>query len=131
MFHTYRMTGAVALGCLLTAGAPQARATSTDYRFELAGMPQPSGGKDVVQVRLVRTSNGQPVAEAVIIESRADMGAGMESMTAPVTPGEAKGGMYTFDVAPSMTGKWVLHLSAMVQGEAEPVHGDITADLVK
>ena len=104
-----------------------------DYRFELVGKPRLVNQKDVVQVRLVHIADGKPVPDAVIFETKADMGpAGMETMTAPVKTMPAKGGIYSFrDFDPGMAGTWALHLAAKVQGEAETVRGTINADLVK
>jgi hypothetical protein len=126
------VTGAAALACGLAFTAMPAFAKSADYRFELVGKPTLSGQKDIVQVRLVHVPDGKPVADAVIFESKADMGpAGMESMTAPVKALPAKGGTYSFEVEPGMAGTWALHLAAKVQGETETVRGTINADLVK
>ena len=89
-------------------------------------------GRHVVQVRLVRVADGKPVSDAVIFESKADMGpAGMETMTAPVKAMSPKGGLYSFEIDPGMAGAWALHLAAKVQGEPETVRGTVNADLVK
>lgn len=123
---------AAAFAGLVTTTILPARAAATDYRFELVGKPQLAGQKDMVQIRLVRVSDGKPVPDAVIFESTADMGpAGMATMTAPVKPMPAKGGIYSFEVDPGMAGTWALHLAAKVQGEAETVRGTVNADLVK
>jgi hypothetical protein len=121
---------AFALGAAIAA-LPSLAATA-DYRFELAGKPQLSGQKDIVQVRLVHVADGKPVADAVIFETKADMGPmGMETMGAPVKALDAKAGIYSFEVDPGMAGTWALHLAAKVQGEPETVRGTVTADLVK
>jgi YtkA-like len=94
------LAGAAALACSLFSTVA-VHAAASDYRFELVGKSHRSGQKNVVQVRLVHTPDGKPVPDAVIFESKADMGpAGMESMTAPVkaTPG-AKGA--------STASKWI------------------------
>lgn len=131
MLHKRHFTGAALAFGLAFAGF-QALAKADDYRFELVGKPQIVKHKDVVQVRLVHAADGKPVLDAVIFESRADMGpAGMETMTAPVKAIPAKGGVYGFEVDPSMAGTWALHLAAKVQGEAETVRGTVNADLVK
>ena len=109
--------------------------TTTGYRFELVGQPKASGGKSTVSVRIVHTADNKPVAGAIIIQSRADMGPiGMAAMTAPVkampstTPG-----VYTFEVANSPVwnkpDKWELSFSAKVQGEAQTVHGAVVVTL--
>jgi hypothetical protein len=126
------VASAAALACGLALTAMPAFAKSADYRFELGGKPQLSGQKDVIQVRLLHVPDGKPVTDAVVFESKADMGpAGMESMTAPVKALPAKGGTYSFEVDPGMAGTWALHLAAKVQGETETVRGTINADLVK
>lgn len=127
----------LAAGALLAAGLisiSAAHAAAQDYRFELAGKPTVSAGKNTVQVRLVHVTDGKPVPDAVIFESKADMGpAGMPTMPAPVTPTPtpATNGVYSFDVEPGMAGTWALHLAAKVQGEQETVRGTVNADLVK
>lgn len=112
--------------------AATAGAAATDYRFELVGTPRLAAGKDIVQIRLVRAVDGRPVENAVIFESKADMGpAGMATMTAPVKAMPSKGAVYSFEVDPGMAGTWALHLAAKVQGEADTVRGTVNADLVK
>lgn len=126
------LASAAALAGILMATVLPAHAAAADYRFELVGKPQLSGQKDMVQIRLVRVSDGKPVSDAVIFESKADMGpADMATMTAPVKAMPPKGGIYSFDVDPGMAGTWALHLAAKVQGESETVHGTVNADLVK
>ncbi len=126
------LASAAALGCGVTFAGIEAWAKSADYRFELVGKPQLSGQKDVVHVRLVRAADGKPVPDAVIFESKADMGpAGMATMIAPVKALPAKGGIYSFEVDPGMAGAWALHFAAKVQGKAETVRGTLNADLVK
>jgi YtkA-like len=132
MISTRILAGAAALACGLAFTAVQANAKDTDYRFELVGKPQPSAKKDIVQVRLLHVADGKSVPDAVIFESKADMGpAGMDTMTAPVKALPAKGGIYSFEVEPGMAGTWALHLAAKVQGEPDTVRGTVNADLVK
>lgn len=132
MTSTRILAGAAAFACVLALTAVQAHAVASDYRFELVGKPRLAAKKDIVQIRLVRVADGKPVPDAVIFESKADMGpAGMETMTAPVKAMPPKGGIYSFEVDPGMAGTWALHLAAKVQGEAETVRGTVNADLVK
>ncbi len=127
-----KLASAPALAGVLAIAVFPAHAAATDYRFELVGKPQLSGQKDRIQIRLVRVSDGKPVPDAVIFESKADMGpAGMATMTAPMKAMPPKGGVYSFEVDPGMAGTWALHLAAKVQGEPETVHGTVDADLVK
>lgn len=114
------------------AGNPKTYAAAQDYRFELTGKPIVSAGKDTVQVRLIHGADSKPVPDAVIFESKADMGpSGMATMPAPVKAMPAKDGVYSFEVEPGMAGTWALHLAAKVQGEPETVTGTINVDLVK
>lgn len=132
MIRNRVFAGAVALACGAAFAALPSFAAAIDYRFELAGKPQLSGGKDIVEVRLVHAADGKLVPDAVIFESTADMGpAGMPTMPAPVKALPAKSGIYSFEIDPGMAGTWALHLSAKVQGEAETVRGTLDADLVK
>lgn len=133
MMSKASFASATALACALVFGTVQAHAAATDYRFELAGKPEPSSaGKSVVPVRLVHVPDNKPVTNAVIFESKADMGpAGMAVMTAPVKAMPPQNGVYRFEVAPSMTGVWAVTLAAKVQGETETIRGSITTDLVK
>lgn len=125
----------LAAGALLTANlasVSMADAAAQDYRFELAGKPTVAAGKNTVRVRLVHVADGKPVPDAVVFESKADMGpAGMPTMPAPVKTMPAKDGIYSFEVEPGMAGTWALHLAAKVQGEPETVRGTINADLAK
>lgn len=57
-----------ATGLLLAAsgaGISRAEAAAQDYRFELAGRPALSAGKDLVQVRLVHVAEVQGEPETV------------------------------------------------------------------
>ena len=132
MTSTRLFASVTALVCAYALGTLPALAKADDYRFELVGKPQAKAGKEIVQVRLVHAPDSKPVPDAVIFESSVDMGPmGMATMTAPVKAMPAKGGVYSFEVEPGMTGTWALHLAAKVQGEPETVRGTITADLVK
>lgn len=132
MKFTRILASALALGCGFAFPVTPGQAKAADYRFELVEKPQLVSKKDIVQVRLVRIADGKPVTDAVIFESKADMGpAGMETMTAPVNTLSSKSGIYSFEIDPGMAGTWALHLAAKVQGEPETVRGTVNADLVK
>jgi hypothetical protein len=114
--------------------ASSAWAAAKDYRFELAGAAPPTGKAGTVKVRLVHVPDGKPVPDAVVFESRFDMGPdGMPTMTAPATPlkGAGEGGVYEVQVEPSMAGNWALALAAKVQGEPETVRGTVTLAVPK
>ena len=66
---------ALALALVLAAAPSGLLAAPQDYRFELAGTPQLApGGKSLVSVRLVRTTDNKPITDAVMFEAKADMG---------------------------------------------------------
>ena len=124
----------MALVLAVASGAVQpALAKAQDYRFELAGKPEMSGGKDIIRVRLVHVPDGKPVPGAVIFESRADMGpAGMPTMTGPIKAMPSnEPGIYSFEIEPGMAGTWAITLAAKVQGETETVRGTVNAGLTK
>ncbi|MBC9176013.1 FixH family protein [Pseudoroseomonas ludipueritiae] len=103
-------------------------AAASDYRFELAEARSAGPGKTDVTLRLVRASDGRPVPDAVIFQTRADMApAGMPTMTGSVAaqPGQ-RPGTYRFVVETGMAGNWALALSAKVQGEPETVRATVT-----
>ena len=132
MIRNHVVAGALAFAVGVALAALPSFAATTDYRFELVGKPQLSGHKDIVQVRVVHVADGKPVPDAVIFESKADMGPeGMATMGAPVKSLPAKDGVYSFEVEPGMAGTWALHLAAKVQGEPDTVRGTLNADLVK
>ena len=133
MSFIHHATGAAALALFLLARISGADAAAGDYRFELAGNPQAAGDKSIVAVRLTHTPDNKPVAEAVIIQTRADMAPdGMKEMTAPVKALPPKEpGVYLFEIEPGMAGGWMLSLAAKVQGEAETVRGSVTVKLAK
>lgn len=132
MIRNRIVAGAFAFASGVFVAALPAFAATTDYKFDLVGKPQLSKGKDVVQVRLVHVADGKPVPDAVIFESKADMGPeGMATMGAPVKALAAKDGVYSFEVDPGMAGTWALHLAAKVQGEPETVRGTVNAALAK
>lgn len=108
--------------------APGAFSAASDYRFELANARSAGPGKTDVTVRLVRASDGRPVPDAVIFQTRADMApAGMPTMTGNVTPQAGQQpGSYRFQVDTGMAGNWALTLSAKVQGEPETVRATVT-----
>jgi len=133
MSFIHSAAGAAALAITLLARTVGADAAAGDYRFELVGNPEAAGGKSIVAVRLTHAPDGKPVAGAVIIQTRADMGPdGMKEMTAPVKALPPKDpSVYRFEIEPGMAGGWMLTLAAKVQGETETVRGTVTVKLAK
>lgn len=95
-------------------------ASVSDYRFELVKADPAGPATTKVMVRLLHVPDGKPVPDAVIFETRADMGpSGMAAMSGAVTPlPPAPGGLYPFQVETGMAGGWALNLAAKIQGEA-------------
>lgn len=119
----------IAAAMLAATTASIAGAGAGDYSFELAGPPVASGDVTTVKMRLIHLPEKKPVADAVIFETRFDMGPdGMPTMTAPAQamPDASEPGVYVFEVEPSMAGQWALTVAAKVQGEEETVRGSVT-----
>lgn len=125
--------GLAALALFLASTANVVLAAAKDYRFETVGPITKSGESTIVKVRLIRIADSKPVPDAVIFQTRLDMGPdGMASMTAPVKASTStEPGVYAFEIAPSMAGNWGLTLAAKVQGEAETVRGTVTVAVSK
>ena len=103
-------------------------AGANDYTFEPVKAEVKKGNGVILTVRLVHKPTGKPVSDAVIISPRIDMSPdGMATMTAPVTPAAgAEPGTYAFRTDLAMAGRWLLTVSAKVQGERETVTGKVT-----
>jgi hypothetical protein len=82
----------------------------------------------VVSVRLKHKATGRPVTDAVIVQTRIDMGPdGMGEMASPLASVPSnEPGVYSFKTDLSMQGRWLLSIAAKVQGEPETVVGKIT-----
>ena len=115
---------------ILTAPA---LAGANDYVFEPVKAELKKGDDVVVSVRLKHKVSGKPVADAVIVQTRIDMGPdGMGEMASPLTPvPSGEPGVYAFKTDLSMVGRWLLSIAAKVQGEAETVVGKITFRAIK
>ncbi|MGC1180457.1 MAG: FixH family protein [Methyloceanibacter sp.] len=107
--------------------AMQARAGADDYIFEPV-KPEFQKGDATLAVRLVQKSTSKPVADAVIVRSRVDMGPdGMPTMESQLKPEPRnEPGVYSFKTNLPMAGHWLLSIAAKVQGEPETVVGKIT-----
>jgi YtkA-like len=103
-------------------------AGANDYVFEPLKAEIKKGDDVVVSVRLKHKATGKPVADAVIVQTRIDMGPdGMGEMASPLTPvPSSEPGVYTFKTDLSMVGRWLLSIAAKIQGEPETVVGKIT-----
>jgi hypothetical protein len=101
---------------------------ASDYVFEPVKAEVKKGDDVVVSVRLKHKATGKPVTDAVIVQTRIDMGPdGMGEMASPLTPVPSnEPGVYSFKTDLSMQGRWLLSIAAKVQGEPETVVGKIT-----
>jgi len=113
-------TMASAAALAITISGP-ALAAPQEYSYELMQVV-PVGSNEVeVTVELVRTSDGAPVADAVISASKVDMKSadGTEMTGKEIDTAAERPGRHQFLIETSSTGTWVLHLSAKVPG---PLH---------
>jgi hypothetical protein len=103
-------------------------AGAKDYVFEPVKADVKKGDDVIVSVRLKHKATGKPITDAVIIQTRIDMGPdGMGEMASPLTAVPSnEPGVYSFKTDLSMAGRWLLSIAAKVQGEAETVVGKIT-----
>src|SRR5262245_30714511 len=103
-------------------------AGANDYVFEPVKAELKKGDDVVVSVRLKHKATGKPVTDAVIVQTRIDMGPdGMGEMASPLTPVPSnEPGVDSFRTDLSMQGRWLLSIAAKVQGEPETVVGKIT-----
>jgi YtkA-like protein len=101
-------------------------AGANDYAFEPVAT-EVNRGAVTVSVRLVHKPTGKPVTDAVIVQTRIDMAPdGMATMASPIAPAPSPSpGVYAFKTDLIMAGRWLLSISAKVQGEPETVIGKV------
>ena len=117
----------VAFATAVTFSFP-AFAGAKDYVFEPVNAEVKKGDDVIVSVRLKQKATGKLVTDAVIAQTRIDMGPdGMGEMTSPLTAVPSnEPGVYSFKTDLAMEGRWLLSIAAKIQGEAETVVGKIT-----
>src|SRR5262245_6130133 len=110
-----------------TSFAGTAFAGADDYAFEPVSGQIKSSNVATIAVRLVHKPSGKPVPAAAIVQTRIDMTPdGMASMAAAIVPlPNPEPGVYAFKAPLTMTGRWLLTVSAKVQGEPETVTGKV------
>jgi len=125
MIRKFLLAGAALAVAASVAGT--AFAGANDYAFEPVKAEVKSGNEATVAVRLVHKPSGKPVADATIVQTRLDMAPdGMASMTTAHVPlPSPEPGVYAFKASLTMAGRWLLTISAKVQGEADPLVGKI------
>ena len=103
-------------------------AGADDYVFEPVKSEIKSSNVATVAVRLVHKPTGKPVTDAAIVQTRLDMAPdGMADMATAIVPlPSPEPGVYAFKAPLTMTGRWLLTISAKVQGEPETVLGKLT-----
>ena len=108
-------------------------AGANDYTFESVAPEWKKGDDVVVAVRLTHKPSGKPVADAVIVRTRVDMGPdNMADMVSPVAAVPSKEpGVYAFKTDLPMAGRYLLSVAAKVQGEPETVIGKVILKAVK
>jgi len=102
-------------------------AGADDYVFEPVKAEIKSSNVATVAVRLVYKPTGKPVTDAAIVQTRLDMAPdGMADMAAAIAPMPSpEPGVYAFKAPLTMAGRWLLTISAKVQGEPENVVGKL------
>ena len=125
MTTKFLLAAALAAGMSLSGAA--AWAGAVDYAFEPVAAELKKGDDVIVAVRLLHKPTKKPVADAVIIRTRVDMGPdNMADMVSPVAPHpSSEPGVYAFKTDLPMAGRYLLTVSAKVQGEPETVVGKV------
>jgi len=125
MTTKYLLAAAFAVGMSLSSVG--AWAAAVDYTFEPVVAEMKKGDDVVIAIRLLHKPTGKPVADAVIIRTRVDMAPdNMADMVSPVAAHPSKDpGVYAFKTDLPMAGRYLLSVSAKVQGEPETVVGKV------
>ena len=124
MTRRFILAGAALAVAASLAGT--AFAGANDYAFEPVAA-QVKQGEVTVAVRLLHKPTGKPVTDAVIVQTRIDMAPdGMATMASSIAPLPSPSpGVYAFKTDLNMAGRWLLSISAKVQGEPETVVGKV------
>src|SRR5262245_31061432 len=124
---TWKSVLAVVALLATTSLAGTAFADADDYAFVPVNAQIKSSNVATVTVRLVHKPSGKPVAAAEIVQTRIDMAPdGMASMAAAIVlVPNSEPGVYAFKAPLTMTGRWLLTVSAKVQGEPETITGKV------
>ena len=108
-------------------------AGADDYVFEPVKSEIKSSNVATVAVRLLHKPTGKPVTDAAIVQTRLDMAPdGMADMTTAIAPlPSPEPGVYAFKAPLTMVGRWLLTISAKVQGETGTVVGKLIFKVIR
>jgi hypothetical protein len=108
-------------------------AGADDYVFEPVKSEIKSSNVAIVAVRLLHKPTGKPVPNAAIVQTRLDMAPdGMADMATAIIPlPSPEPDVYAFKAPLTMAGRWLLTISAKVQGEPETVSGKLTFKVIR
>ena len=138
IFPGRQALGMIAAALISFSTAACATDRSQGYRFEVVDQPVAVSAHSEFDVKLTKTSTGQPVENATITESHLAMTMthtahkGPPGLMTTEMGGEVKflgtpsPGLYRLMGDVSMPGTWKLDLAATVPGEAQPVEGTAT-----
>ncbi|MFZ1413303.1 MAG: FixH family protein [Defluviicoccus sp.] len=137
VFPGRQALGMIAAALISFSSAACAADRSQDYRFEVVDQPVAVSAHSEFNVKLTKTSTGQPVEDAKITRSRLEMTMPHQAHKGPMPMtttmgGEVKllgtpsPGLYRLMGDVSMPGTWKLDIVATVPGEAQPVEGTAT-----
>jgi hypothetical protein len=117
----------LAAGLAVSIASSVVLAGANDYAFEPVKSEVKKGNGVTVAVRLIHKPTGKTISDAVIFSPRMDMSPdGMEAMTTPVTSAVGpEPGVYSFKTDFTAPGRWLLTISAKVQGEPDTVSGKV------
>lgn len=143
-YHSFlrQYPGRTALGMLAASlisfsSIAHAGGGSQDYRFDVVEQPVAVSAHSEFNVKLTKTSTGQPVENAKITRSRLEMTMAHSAHKGPMpmttkmggevqVVGTPSPGVYRFMGDVSMPGTWNLDIVAAIPGEAQPVEGKVT-----
>lgn len=137
IFAGRQALGMIATALISLSSAACAADRSRDYRFEVVEQPVAVSAHSEFNVRLTKTSTGQPVENAKITRSRLEMTMPHTAHKGPMPMTTTMGGEVKLQGTPSpglyrlmgdvsMPGTWKLDIVATVPGEAQPVEGTAT-----
>ena len=108
-------------------------AGADDYVFEPVKSEIKSSNVAIVAMRLLHKPSGKPVTDAALAQTRLDMAPdGMADMATTIVPlPSPEPGVYAFKAPLTMAGRWLLTVTAKVQGEPEMVVGKLTFKVIR